>query len=1320
MPTPTPRSDPAPERFAIAASRERWLELAELEHETLLPAADYAFAADPSGDALLVRRESVAGRPLAGGRIPRPARAALLLQAAASTAFFAARGFPLASEDFAAAAWEGDGGAARLWLTRTPHSVWGPAAKEPGGCPSGALVAVIRMIFGGESGRLSPAGARELAASLEAPDAPWKRGEHWVASVFRGFPDLAAAPAAPARERCLGFAGDALRSLRARALTRRAQAILRGHAPRVFEPGPSSLTPGGALRLAPAPASVSDAARRLRDLAASRDERPVTWIAVDPEAWDSFSRDAFEAARLALGDRVAVLVVPASVPLPESPAEWRRAVSLPCGSLAASVRLYETFSSMAPRDAMRTRARLRRLVADPAWAAFASDPTGDAPLPAIGESAAAVAPVERATATSDPGLRIERHLEEGQTAAAFREAERWVAAFPGRPAEAWFPLAARLAAASPQEERSPAWLEAIEAEREIAGGRPAEAKARLERLARALDADAVLRRRARLRAAEVAVLQGQPSEAARRAAEWRRMHPEAPASESVRALRLGAAGFSREGRVDCALALLDEADRIGTGLGAGEKLDNALARARVFALAGRFDEETAVYDSVRADVLGDPDERMAGRFLAQEARGLLDRREPARAIVRLEEAIGAFASDPAERAELALDLAAALYHSVRAEESEAALDRAFEAASRAGRQDLMRIARGNRVELLVNRGAWDSAAAEIAALETSARAEKDPARLLVALHHRSRLALRRGFLPDAARDNAEARRIAEEIADRLEIGELWLEEGDRLLYAGDAEGAVACWERAATRPSDRCDRERTARERLAEAAWRETGGPPEEAWTAVADLFERDPYRAAETVARWQLLFGAARIPLRFRERAARCLRDCGGAELAARVFGPAEAEARTESLRPLRDALRAALGGETPNLDGTLRRLGIDGLAVHDGGGRTVVGLGAAPAPERALRRSLHAGAARFELAVWPPPRPDLVDAVTLLLETLLFQPAGAADSPDERPDHVQAWRRLGIVTGDASMAEPYARLARFAPRDVTVMVLGESGSGKEAVARAIHRLSPRSPAPFVAVNVAAIPQGVLESELFGHARGAFSGADRERRGLLEEAAGGTIFLDEIGDLDLALQVKLLRALQEREVRRVGENRARSIDVRVVSATSRDLAREVEAGRFREDLFYRLHVAVVRLPPLRERGRDALLLARHFLERYGREYGKDALTLAPETAAAIGAHAWPGNVRELQNAMAQAAALGDAGSPVTPEMLPEAVRPARPAAVRTGGYRARVDAHRRDLIADALDRAGGNRSRAARELGLSRQALLYLIKELKVEVRKS
>jgi transcriptional regulator with PAS, ATPase and Fis domain len=254
----------------------------------------------------------------------------------------------------------------------------------------------------------------------------------------------------------------------------------------------------------------------------------------------------------------------------------------------------------------------------------------------------------------------------------------------------------------------------------------------------------------------------------------------------------------------------------------------------------------------------------------------------------------------------------------------------------------------------------------------------------------------------------------------------------------------------------------------------------------------------------------------------------------------------------------------------------------------------------------------------------------------------------------------------------------------------------------------------------VPAIPQALLESELFGHARGAFTGADRDRKGLLEEAERGTIFFDEIGDLTLPLQAKLLRALQEREVRRVGENRPRRLDVRVVSATSRNLEREVEAGRFREDLFYRLHVAVIALPPLRERGRDAQLLARHFLSRYGREYGRGDLVFAPETLAALASHSWPGNVRELQNVVAQAAALADSGGVVGPALLPETLRRGRRGGNGTESYRTRVDEHRRGLIAEALERAGGNRSRAARDLGLSRQALLYLIRQLGVSSRRS
>ena len=421
-----------------------------------------------------------------------------------------------------------------------------------------------------------------------------------------------------------------------------------------------------------------------------------------------------------------------------------------------------------------------------------------------------------------------------------------------------------------------------------------------------------------------------------------------------------------------------------------------------------------------------------------------------------------------------------------------------------------------------------------------------------------------------------------------------------------------------------------------------------------------------------------------------------------------------SEILRALRDAVAAAASGE--EREAPLHALGLSSLSIVDGDGRDVVRLGEPLASGcDVLRRALDAGSARFELALAPPVTDDVSSPIALLLETLLYR----ADGLPAPSDFAEGWRRVGVVTGDASMCEPYRRLQHFAPQSVTVLVLGESGSGKEAVARAVHTLSARAGGPFVSVNVPAIPAGLLESELFGHARGAFTGAERDRRGLLEEASGGTIFFDEIGDLTSALQAKLLRALQEREIRRVGENRARAVDLRVVSATSRDLAKEVEAGRFREDLYYRLHVGIIALPPLRDRGRDILLLARHFLDRYAKEFGRGPLRFTPEAQPALLAHGWPGNVRELQNAVCQAAALAEPRGTVSAELLPGSVRrPARPSAV-VGDYRSRVAAHRRRLVREALERSGGNRSRAAKDLGLSRQALLYLMKELGVTMAR-
>jgi two-component system, NtrC family, response regulator AtoC len=307
-------------------------------------------------------------------------------------------------------------------------------------------------------------------------------------------------------------------------------------------------------------------------------------------------------------------------------------------------------------------------------------------------------------------------------------------------------------------------------------------------------------------------------------------------------------------------------------------------------------------------------------------------------------------------------------------------------------------------------------------------------------------------------------------------------------------------------------------------------------------------------------------------------------------------------------------------------------------------------------------------------------------------------------------------IVAASPPMIELLELLERAAEYKATVLLTGESGTGKEVLARAIHAQSGRRHQAFVAVNCGAIPEALLESELFGHARGAFTGADRARRGLFVEADGGTLFLDEIGELPPALQVKLLRVLQEEEVRPIGEAKPRSIDVRVIAATSRDLEREVAAGRFREDLFYRLDVFRVRVPPLRERREDVPLLLDHFINRFRETLGRPVRTIADDALDRLLAHAWPGNVRELENVIERAVILAD-GDRITLRELPEAIASPRAApepAPSTGDFSMRR-ARRRfesDLIRRALDATGGNRTRAAKLLEISYRALLYKIKE--------
>ncbi len=301
--------------------------------------------------------------------------------------------------------------------------------------------------------------------------------------------------------------------------------------------------------------------------------------------------------------------------------------------------------------------------------------------------------------------------------------------------------------------------------------------------------------------------------------------------------------------------------------------------------------------------------------------------------------------------------------------------------------------------------------------------------------------------------------------------------------------------------------------------------------------------------------------------------------------------------------------------------------------------------------------------------------------------------------------------------MRAAVARLALVATADIPVLIRGESGTGKELAARDIHRASARAHGPFLAINCAALAESLQLSDLFGHVRGAFTGADRDRMGVFETARGGTVLLDEIGDLPLPAQGLLLRVLQEAEVRRLGESLPRRVDVRVLAATHRDLERAVAGGSFREDLFYRLKVGAVDLPPLRERGDDVLELAQLFLSRLPRS---PAPRLAAGARERLRAHSWPGNVRELENVLRLAAALAGGGVIEAEHLELSPAAAGSPAVVAvpsataaTGTYHQQIEALRRQLVVAAIAAAAGNHAEAARRLGISRQALSYLVRQL-------
>jgi DNA-binding NtrC family response regulator len=311
----------------------------------------------------------------------------------------------------------------------------------------------------------------------------------------------------------------------------------------------------------------------------------------------------------------------------------------------------------------------------------------------------------------------------------------------------------------------------------------------------------------------------------------------------------------------------------------------------------------------------------------------------------------------------------------------------------------------------------------------------------------------------------------------------------------------------------------------------------------------------------------------------------------------------------------------------------------------------------------------------------------------------------------------RYAAIVGESPAMQGVLDVARrAAPSGATVLLLGESGTGKEVLARAIHRWSARASRPFVVVNCVALSEELLESELFGHEKGAFTGAHQQKRGKLEVAQGGTVFLDEIGDVRPALQAKLLRVLQDQTFERVGGTRPIQADVRFIAATNRDLGQAVRQGQFRLDLFYRLHVVTMTLPPLRERASDVPALARHFLERSRREVKREVAAFTPEALACLRRHTWPGNVRELENAIERAVVLAD-GPDIAIRDLPAEIRDGAAAAAlvreRARSFHASVEEYKRGLIASVLRRTGGNRTQAARILGLQRTYLARLIRDL-------
>jgi two-component system response regulator AtoC len=383
---------------------------------------------------------------------------------------------------------------------------------------------------------------------------------------------------------------------------------------------------------------------------------------------------------------------------------------------------------------------------------------------------------------------------------------------------------------------------------------------------------------------------------------------------------------------------------------------------------------------------------------------------------------------------------------------------------------------------------------------------------------------------------------------------------------------------------------------------------------------------------------------------------------------------------------------------------------AYRDRGGTALVIMMSAYGGEDAALAAMKEGAYDYV------PKPFRPDEVVLALrkaeerERLRRTVVGLRAQLERGPD------ARALVAASPAMQAALDVVSRVAEYQTTVLITGESGTGKEVIAHAIHRASPRAGAAFIGVNCAAIPENLLESELFGHVRGSFTGATADKAGLFEQADGGTLLLDEIGEMPLALQAKLLRVLQESEIRRVGDHRTRRVNVRVLAATARALAAEVAAGRFREDLYYRLNVVTIHLPRLAERPQDIEPLARHFAARLSARLQR-RVDFTPDALTWLSAQPWPGNVRELEHAIERAAVLSD-HEVLEPADLRQDGAPAIDRARSHAGLTLREASEQaeREAIEDALQAAGGNRRDAAKRLGVSLRTLFYKVSRYRIE----